>query len=167
LLRGLEDEFVWPSPTTASEKWRWEMFESVTEAMSQAVSKSKGAELLRWRVIETVGVVEKHLIQIMAKICNPEKDLKQLVSELARKSAQFWAVLGSQHYRVVIGPNPEKFDMTAVASLLQAGGSIELVVSPQLTRIGSAAGEGFDTDKKTIKEQRKETMSLKRRAEDG
>lgn len=78
-------------------------------------------------------------LERMASVSN---DDKQRVTDLVRKAANLWLEVGQQRCRIFLLMSPPRSGQASLAR----DGTEELVVVPEIRRIGNAQGERLDKD---------------------
>jgi len=100
----------------------------------------RGYELCLKEVMDDIS-------QELGKVAPVNGDYKQRMSDIVKKAAKLWLEVGQQRYRIfllmsTLGGKP----LRSGQGSLDRDGTQELVVVPELRRMGNAQGERLDKD---------------------
>ncbi|KAI9773910.1 MAG: hypothetical protein M1840_006136 [Geoglossum simile] len=138
---------LYPKPTKPSEKWRYETMKEAYEAVSQPLQKwdpgygvKQGYELSMKEIIEDIS-------RELGRVAFVDEKDNPRISDLARKAAKLWLEVGQQRCRIFLlmsssGEKPLRSDKSS----LDRDRAQELVVVPELRRMGNAQGERLEKD---------------------
>jgi len=133
-----------PRPTNDSEKWRYEKMKGCLEAINQ---KEEDNSNLKRDYESSLKEIVEDISQELEKVASASSLHKQETSDLVQKAAKLWLEVGQQQYRIFLrmsGSDGEP-SRSGQASL-NKDGSQELVIVPELRRMGNGKGEWLEWD---------------------
>ncbi|KAG0645703.1 hypothetical protein D0Z07_8513 [Hyphodiscus hymeniophilus] len=136
--------YTWPKPTAETERWRYINITEGRAAFTQAtVSEWDPRAKLRIGLESVIDSLKKELASSLEEIVGSRRDdghYLRTLEELPRKAVNMWLTFGIQRCRVrVIVREPHLTAATEKIRQAMAGGW-ELVIIPELQRVGTAKG---------------------------
>lgn len=133
-------------PTKDSEKWRYEKIRVCIEATSQSLIEGEEKYQIKVGYESRLKETTEEICKVLKQVASVSENEKQRMRELAREAAKLWLEMGQQRCRMFLimsssGEPPARSVRTALD-----GGTMELVVSPELRRLGNAQGERLDKE---------------------
>jgi hypothetical protein len=136
-----------PRPTKASEKWRYEAMKECVEAITEPGMDGKANHNVKQGYGLTLKEITDALSRELARVALIDRSDKQRLRLLVTKAAQLWLEVGQQRCRMFLlmsnsGHEPAESGPTS----LGRDGRMELVVVPELRRMGNVQGDRLDED---------------------
>lgn len=140
-VRRDKDSLEWPRPYPETEKWRYEQVKKCLDALERGESDLKeGYE-------SSLMNVGKELSKALGSVSPVDKDTAREMRDLARKAAKLWLELGTQRCRIFfIIPDQIKSGLQGGNGRRDRRGTLELILHPELRRIGNSQGEELDRE---------------------
>jgi hypothetical protein len=128
-----------PKPTKDSEKWRYDTINDCLKAINQL-----GSDKLKRSYEQCLNDTMEDVSHELERVASMDVNDKQRMMDLVRKAAQLWLEVGQQRYRIFLlmsksGTKPSRSGQAFVDTQ-------ELVVGPEVRRIGNAQGERLEKD---------------------
>ena len=136
-----------PRPTKASEKWRYEAMKECVEATTEPGMDGKANHNVKEGYELTLKEITDALCYELARVALIDRSDKQRMRLLVTKAAQLWLEVGQQRCRMFLlmsnsGREPAQSGPTS----LDRDGRMELVVVPEVRRLGNVQGDRLDED---------------------
>jgi hypothetical protein len=136
-----------PRPTKASEKWRYEAMKECVEATTEPGMDGKANHNVKEGYELTLKEITDALSHELARVALIDRSDKQRMRLLVTKAAQLWLEVGQQRCRMFLlmsnsGREPAQSGPTS----LNRDGRMELVVVPEVRRLGNVQGDRLDED---------------------
>lgn len=117
------------------------------EAIGKPLMEGEPNYNVRQAYEQSLREVTESLYSELGRISSVTSSDKQRMADLVRKSAKLWLEVGQQRYRLFLlmsesGREPRKSHISA----LDQDGKLELIVLPEVRRMGNAQGERLDKD---------------------
>jgi hypothetical protein len=134
-----------PKPTKGSEKWRYDTINDCLTAINQLGSEPNYK--LKQSYEQCLNDTTEYLSREFEKVASMDVKDKQLITDIVKKAAQLWFEVGQQRYRIFLlmsksGTKPSQSGQAFVDTHRQQ----ELVVGPEVRRIGNIQGERLEKD---------------------
>ena len=133
----------WPEPSQKCEEWRYNTMTTCVEA----VEKPAGDPMLKRAFVEGVQRVCDEITRDLNRVVANTNNLQKFIKDIAHQATKLWLDLGVQRCRILIIIPPES---RGTSGKLDRAGSRELIVQPEIQRIGNAQGENLDTQEVVI-----------------
>jgi hypothetical protein len=133
-----------PKPTKNSEKWRYEIINDCLKAINQPLVNS---DKLKQSHEQCLNDAVEDVSQELTRVASMGDSDEQRMMDFVRKAAKLWLEVGQQPYRIFllmskIGTTPSRSGQAFV----DAHGEQELVVGPEVRRMGNMQGERLEKD---------------------
>ena len=133
-----------PKPTKASEKWR---YEKVNDCLKTINQPSVNSDSLKQSYEQCLNDAMEDVSRELGRVTSMDVNDKQRMVDLVRKAAKLWLEVGQQPYRIFLlmsktGTAPSRSGQAFV----DAHGDQELVVGPEVRRMGNMQGERLEKD---------------------
>lgn len=117
------------------------------EAISQPRAKWEPGYNLKIGYESSLEMIINDISQELGRVTSVSSSDQQKIGDIVRKAAKLWLDVGQQRYRIflLMSESNEKPARSGQASV-NGGGKQELIVEPQLRRMGNAQGERIDRD---------------------
>ncbi|CZR52812.1 uncharacterized protein PAC_02689 [Phialocephala subalpina] len=153
--RAMEEEWLaifgqgapCPPASLQSEQWRYEKITTCVEAINQPVMDSEPNYSIKQGYESTLEEVSEELIQELKNISSVSNNHKQRVYRMVEKAAKLWLDVGQQRCRMflVMSESGEMVKpVRSRPSSLKRDGTVDLVILPELRRLGNVEGELLD-----------------------
>ena len=134
-----------PKPTKDSEKWRYDTINDCFKAINQLGSEPNSK--LKRSYEQCLNDTTEDVSHEFERVASMDVNDKQRMMDLVRKSAQLWLEFGQQRYRIYLlmsksGAKPSRSGQAFVDTHREQ----ELVVSPEVRKMGNAQGERLEKD---------------------
>jgi hypothetical protein len=131
-----------PKPTKDSEKWRYDTINDCLKAINQLGSEPN--HKLKQSYEQCLKDTTEDLSHELERVASMDVNDKQRMMDLVKKAAKLWLEVGQQRYRIFLlmsksGTKPSQSGQAFVDTQ-------ELVVGPEVRRIGNAQGERLEKD---------------------
>jgi hypothetical protein len=137
---------ICPKPTKGSEKWRYEKMKKCVEAISQPLMEMEPYYNVKRQFESTLTETSEEIYHELMKVAYLDNIEKQRIRDLVKRAAKLWLEVGQQRYRMfLIMTNSTQEPARSNESALRAG-KMQLVVAPELRRMGNAQGERLEKD---------------------
>jgi len=131
-----------PKPTKDSEKWRYDTINDCLKAINQLGSEPN--HKLKRSYEQCLKDTTEDLSHELERVASMDVNDKQRMMDLVRKAAQLWLEVGQQRYRIfLLMSNPVTKPSRSGQAFVDTQ---ELVVGPEVRRIGNAQGERLEKD---------------------
>jgi len=133
-----------PKPTKDSEKWRYDTINDCLKTINQLGSEPNYK--LKRSYEQCLNDTTEDISHELERVASMDND-KQTITDIVRKAAQLWLEVGQQRYRIFLlmsksGTKPSRSGQAFVDIHREQ----ELVVGPEVRRIGNAQGERLEKD---------------------
>ncbi|KAH0558446.1 hypothetical protein GP486_004892 [Trichoglossum hirsutum] len=129
-----------PKPTKDSEKWRYEALRERSVAITQPLMKTEPNYNVKLSYEESVREAIEDISRELEKVTSVGSGDEQRVIDIVRKSANLWLEAGQQRCRILLLMSPPQSGQASQ----ERDGAEDLVVVPEVRRIGNAQGERLD-----------------------
>ncbi|KAH7073281.1 hypothetical protein FB567DRAFT_611511 [Paraphoma chrysanthemicola] len=136
--------YKWPNPTFASERWRLEVMRKCQEALEQPISEYDSREKLVNGYKESLSRVQKDITQNLELVSSLDEVSSRSIDRLIEKASKMWVAFGAQRCRLMVVMTGLKSTIETSRHETSSERSVELILSPGLSRIGDAEGELFE-----------------------
>jgi hypothetical protein len=133
----------WPEPSQKCEEWRYNTMTTCIEA----VEKASGDPMLKRAFVEGVQRVCDDITRDLNRVVANTANLQKFIKDIAHQATKLWLDLGEQRCRILILIPPES---RGTSGKIDRAGLRELVVQPEILRIGNAQGENLETQEVVI-----------------
>ena len=132
-----------PKPSKVSEKWRYEKINDCLKAINQSPVDSEPNYNLKQSYEKCLNDAMEDVFRELERVAS--MDDKQRILDLVRKAGKLWLECGQQPYRIYLlmstsGSQPSRSGQAFVS----IDGKQELVVGPQVRRMGNMQGERLE-----------------------
>ena len=138
-----------PKPTKVSEKWRYEKIKDCLKAINQSPVDSEPSlnYNLKQSYEQCLNDAMEDVSKELGRVASMDVDEKQRMLDLVGKAANVWLEFGQQQYRTYLlmsksGSQPSRSGQAFV----NTDGMQELVVGPEVRRMGNLQGERLERD---------------------
>jgi hypothetical protein len=141
-----QNYFCWPAASFDSEKWRYETIRPGQAALQVQTSEYDPRTKLRNAYQENVQLVQKSLKEELARVADLDEKAMQTIKTIATNVSEAWVLFGTQRCRLFFVFEDLKVTVEPRESDASSGQSVELLVKPDLRRLGNADGESLDKE---------------------
>jgi hypothetical protein len=141
-----QNHFCWPAATFDSEKWRYETIRPGQDALKVQTSEYDPRTKLRIAYQENVQLVQKSIAEKLSLVADLDEKAMQTIKTIATNVSEAWVLFGTQRCRLFFVFEDLKVTVEPRESHASSGQSMELLVKPDLRRIGDADGESLDKE---------------------
>jgi hypothetical protein len=139
-----DDLYTWPKATTETERWRRNHVRGLMEIIDQQILSVHPNYDLKQGYESTIQEAHLAMVREMGRV-STDKSVNETLEQIALKAARLWVESGVQWYRTQLrmsesGKKPVKSGNKG------RGLPQELVVMPELRRIGNSEANGYDKD---------------------
>jgi hypothetical protein len=142
-----------PRASKESEQWRYERMVKLIESIKKPLASS---DPIKQGYEATLKEVTQELFRELEKVA-PIRDIEEQdigehrINELVRNAAELWLDIGQQRFRtrLVMSGTGEKA-VKSRQNALSPSGTLNLVVSPGLRRLGNAQGEQLNHEESVM-----------------
>ena len=136
-----------PKPTKDSEKWRYEKIKDCLKTINQSLVDSEPNHNLKQSYQQCLNDTMEDVSKEVGRVASTDVSEKQRMMDLVRKAAKLWLEFGQQQYRTYLlmsksGSQPSRSGQAFVST----DGMQELVVGPEVRRMGDLQGERLEKD---------------------
>jgi hypothetical protein len=133
-----------PRANTESEKWRYENIQECVEATERGREGNEDLDI-KEGFESMLQLITDEISRELGKVSSFSKTDKERLSEVVHRAANLWLEVGQQRCRMflVMSQADEKPKRSAQSSL-DRNGTMNLVVMPELKRMGNAQGGQLD-----------------------
>jgi len=143
-----QNHFCWPAASFESEKWRYETIRPGQDALQVQTSEYDPRTKLRKAYQENVQLVQKSLAEELARVADLDEKAMQTIKTIATNVSEAWVLFGTQRCRLFFLFEKLKVTVEPRESDASSGQPpVELLVKPELRRLGNADGESLDKEK--------------------
>jgi len=134
----------WPKPTQLSEKWRYVTIRACLESIGQPNSQSTPKQQQKADYESTVNSATDDILTVVKDVSFSDENSKTVkeIRDIVRLAADFWLKMGSQRCRIIVMLPNLGDDM--VDGKRREHLPKQLVVQPELRRIGNFLGQQLD-----------------------
>ncbi|KAF2823207.1 hypothetical protein CC86DRAFT_457643 [Ophiobolus disseminans] len=140
------DGYAWPEPSYDAERWRYEALRQCQEALEKPISEYDPRYKLRKGTLQSLDHVRQEISQALSNVSSVDAATIRSVQSIAEKAVKMWVILGAQRCRLVVVSRGSKVITETSKAHSGGDGFVELVVRPELKRIGDADGVLFDSE---------------------
>jgi hypothetical protein len=138
--------FEYPKPTKITETWRYERLRSIGEALSKSQSSTHDPETnnkMQQSLSTWLTAIENDIYHIILSVAAPEEARSSMpgCKEIADDAVRMWLDFGKERYRLVMAMPIDVHIAVPVENAIP-----ELVIEPELRRIGNGNGEHLDKE---------------------
>lgn len=138
IVRRDRHGFEWPRPFPDTEKWRYEEVKKCLDALD------RGEVDLKQAYESSLASAAQELSNAIGSVTSINNDTLNEMKALGRKASRLWLQMGTQRCRILI------FIPDSIKSPIQRnsrrGRNTELVILPEMRRIGNSQGEELDPE---------------------
>ena len=133
-----------PKPTNDSEKWRYEIINDCLKAINQPLVNS---DKLKQSHEQCLNDAVEDVSQEFTRVASMGDSDKQRMMDFVRKAAKLWLEVGQQPYRIfLLMSKTDTAPSRSGQAFVDAHGDQELVVGPEVRRMGNMQGERLEKD---------------------
>ncbi|KAH8685430.1 hypothetical protein BGZ60DRAFT_425926 [Tricladium varicosporioides] len=133
-----------PQPNKESERWRYETMKSCIIVTGDRLAEGDPSFSLQQNYYKALEDIRNDIMQELGKVSTEISCYEDQVETLLREAAKFWLEVGQQRCRMFLAMSESGTE--PAQTRLNHCGTLNLVVMPQLRRMGNAFGEQLDKD---------------------
>jgi hypothetical protein len=138
--------YTWPEPNFGSEKWRYETMRSCQDILKTTTSAYDSRTKLREAYIKSLDVIQEKIEAPMKLVSDLDPSTTKSIRALVEKAAKAWILFGTQRCRIVVVMQDLKTETESKNKRGSQTESIELVIRPELKRIGDSDGGSLEKE---------------------
>lgn len=120
------------------------------EAVEQSISDYDDRSKLKKEFNKNLESITQELIEALGKISQLDQNQMKSLEEIPKKAAKTWIEMGTQRCRILVILPGSSVNSQAGRLKKAREGGLDLVIVPELRRLGNSAGQDLDSDKTTI-----------------
>jgi hypothetical protein len=145
--RGNKNEFyTWPEANFGAEKWRYETMRSCQETLTTATSAYDPRTKLREAYSKSIDSIQEKIEAPLKMVSDLDQGMTKSIRGLIEKAAKTWILFGTQRCRILVVMQDLNTETESKGSKSGQTESVELVLRPELRRIGDSDGGSLDKE---------------------
>ncbi|KAF2729145.1 hypothetical protein EJ04DRAFT_580833 [Polyplosphaeria fusca] len=142
--------YTWPKPDFGAERWRYETVRQCQEIVQTTVSDYHPQVKLHHSYRAHLESVQERILMQLKKVNEVDEKTRQLLRTIIDKAAKAWILFGTQRCRLVIVIHGLDSTIDSKGPEKEHNGNVELVLRPELRRIGDSDGQALDKEQVVV-----------------